>query len=226
MKVSISQPTLFPWIGYFNMINNSDVFVFFDNVKFQKSSWQMRNRIKSRSKIDESEIWLRIPTSLSKNNTLIKDVLIDNTIDWKAKHLYTFRSSYGDKYEEVIFLNELYQKQWDRIVDFNIEFITKCCEYLEIHTKLIRASDLQVKGKKSHLLLDICKQLNATEFIPNKGSKIYLEQDKDMFENENITISYHEFEHPKYKQKGNIFLENLSILDLLFSEYKNSKNFI
>jgi hypothetical protein len=226
MKISISQPTLFPWIGYFNMIKNADIFVFLDNVKFQKQSWHMRNRIKSGSKIDESEVWIRIPTNISKTNTNIEDVLIQNNEDWKFKHLRTFESNYGGKYKEVEFLQELYQKEWDNIADFNIEFITKCCQYLEITTKLVRASELQVQGKKSHLLLNICKKLGATEFLPNKGSLSYLERDEEIFKNEKIIISYPDYKHPYYNQKGVGFLEKLSILDLLFSEYKNSKKFI
>ena len=76
MTLSASQPTLYPWIGYFNMIKNCDVFVFLDNVKFKKQTWHMRNRLKSGSKIDELEMWVHIPTNLNKTNTLIKDVLI------------------------------------------------------------------------------------------------------------------------------------------------------
>ena len=226
MKISISQPTLFPWIGYFNMIKNSDIFVFLDNVKFQKSSWQMRNRLKRNSKMDQSEIWIRIPTNLSNNDTLIKDVLIDNSLKWRQKHIDNFQTNYGEKYKEITFLEELYEQDWEKIADFNIEFITKCCQYLEISTKLVRASELQVNGKKSHLVLDICKKLKANEFIPNEGSKIYLENDKAIFAKENIEISYHNFKHPNYNQKGDIFIEKLSILDLLFSEYENSKKFI
>ncbi len=226
MIVSISQPTLFPWIGYFNIIKNSDIFVFFDNVKFEKRSWQMRNRIKSVFKNDESEIWIRIPTKLSKTDTVIKDVLINNNEDWKRKHLNAFQSNYGKKYEEVVFLKELYKKDWEKIADFNIEFITKCCQFLEISTKLMRSSEIQVRGKKSHLLLDICKKLNATEYLTSEGARNYLEKDKEIFENENIKISYHKYKHPQYKQKGEKFLENLSILDLIFSEKENSKEFI
>ena len=79
MKVSSSQPTLYPWIGYFNLIKSSNIFVFLDNVSFKKQSWHMRNRVKSSAKIDESEIWLHIPTKTTSSSTLIKDVLIDNT---------------------------------------------------------------------------------------------------------------------------------------------------
>jgi hypothetical protein len=226
MTVSISQPTLFPWIGYFNMIKSCDVFVFLDNVKFKKQTWHMRNRMKSSSKVDEAEFWIRIPTKLPRTDTMIKDVLIDNNQDWKQKHLDNFQYNYGKKFEDILFLKELYQKEWNSIGNFNIEFITKCCEFLEIPTKLIRASELEVHGKKSHLVLDICKQLNADTLLANSGSENYLEKDKQIFNNSNIEISYHNYSHIEYNQHGETFFKDLSILDLLFSENENSKAFI
>ncbi len=226
MKVSISQPTLFPWIGYFNMIKNSDVFVFLDNVKFKKQTWQMRNRLKSSSKIDEAEFWIHISTKLPRTDTMIKDVYIDNNQDWKQKHLDNFQYNYGSKYEEILFLKELYKKDWEKIADFNIEFITKCCEFLEIPTKLVRASEMDVQGKKSHLVLDICKHLNADTLLANSGSKDYLEKDKQIFDEAGVEISYHNYHHIEYNQHGDIFFEDLSILDLLFSEGENSMRFI
>lgn len=226
MKVSISQPTLFPWIGYFEMIKDSDVFVFLDNVEFKKQTWHMRNRLKTGSKMEESEIWIRIPSKAAKTNTLIKDILIDNGQDWKQKHLDIFQSNYGKKYKKIPFLVDLYQQEWTKIADFNMKFIKECCHFLEIRTKLVLASELDVKGKKSHLVLDICKQTNADELLANSGSRGYLEEDMEIFEKEGIKMSYHKFKHPHYKQKGKIFLEYLSVLDLLFSEVKESKKFI
>lgn len=226
MKVGGSQPTLYPWIGYFDIIKNSDVFVFLDNVNFKKQSWHMRNRVKSSSLVDESEIWLHIPTNVNNSSTLIKDVLIDNNQDWKKKHQDIFQYNYGKIYQNLNFLQEIYKNDWEKIADFNIEFITKCCQFLEITTKLVRASELKAKGKKSQMILNVCKEVKADVLIANSGSKVYLEKDRKIFENENIKISYHNYKPQKYNQKGEIFLENLSVLDLLFSEVENSKNFI
>lgn len=226
MKVSISQPTLFPWLGYFNMIKEADVFVFLDNVQFNKQTWHMRNRLKIRNNVEASEIWVRIPTKSAKSNTIIRDIVIDNSQDWKQKHLDIFQSNYGNDYKRVTFLKNLYLRDWQKIADFNIGFITRCCEFLEISTKLVLASELGVKGKKSHLVLDICKKLNADELLANNGSRDYLEKDRGIFEKENIKMSYHNYKHPRYGQSGKIFLEHLSVLDLLFSELENSKNFI
>ena len=44
-KIAIMAPTFLPWMGYFDLINKSDIFVYLDNIQFNKRSWQQRNRI-------------------------------------------------------------------------------------------------------------------------------------------------------------------------------------
>ncbi len=85
---------------------------------------------------------------------------------------------------------------------------------------------MDVQGKKSHLVLDICKHLNADTLLANSGSKDYLEKDKQIFDEAGVEISYHNYHHIVYNQHGDIFFEDLSILDLLFSEGENSMRFI
>lgn len=224
MIVSISQPTLFPWVGYFNLIKNSDIFVFFDNVKFEKRSWQMRNKLKMIIENEETYAWINIPTRNITQKTLIKDALIDNTIRWKSKHLSFFNSHYGKDIDDIKFLLEMYKKDWENICDFNIEFITNCCHFFGIKTKIFRASELDVKGKRSQLLLNICKKFNATEYLSGPAAKVYLDEDKEIFEKEKIKITYNNFKHPIYKQRGKLFIEKLSVLDMLFNEKINSIN--
>ena len=226
MIISISQPTLFPWLGYFDMIRKSDTFVFLDNVKIEKRSWHIRNRLKLNSKNEEEFFWINMPVKKTTSNELIQNALIDNNKKWKESHLKTFGRNYGIKISEIPFLEKLYQKEWNKISEFNITFISECCKYLGIKTKLEKASELSVDGKKSYLLLDICKKLNATKYLANQGSKEYLEKDKEVFRSEDISIEYHKYKHPIYKQRGRNFIEKLSILDLLFNEFQNSKNLL
>lgn len=226
MIVSISQPTLFSWIGYYNIIKNSDIFVFFDNVKFEKRSWQMRNKIKSVTRKEEKEIWMRIPTKINHSDIQIKDVQIDNSQDWKTKHMNALRTCYGKKFEEISFVKEMYEKEWEKLADFNMDFIIKCCAYLRIKTRFVKASELNVVGKKSRLLLNICKNLEASEYLTSVGAREYLEKDREIFEEAEIDIIYHKYEHPTYHQLGQNFMSNLSILDLIFNESKNASKFI
>jgi hypothetical protein len=226
MIVSISQPTLFPWLGYFDMIKKSDTFVFLDNVKFQKRSWHMRNQLKVTSKDHEQPTWIRIPTKNKTSNELIMNVALDNDHNWKKTHLKTFEFNYGINIEQIPFLQKLYKKEWTCLSDFNIEFITECCKYLGINTKLKKASELSVDGKKSNLILNICKKVGATKYLANHGSKQYLEKDREIFQNAKIDLEYHDYQHPHYKQRGINFIEKLSILDLLFNKFDKSKEFI
>jgi len=180
----------------------------------------MRNRIRSVEK-NKDEIWIRIPTKVENSNTLIKDVKIDNSVDWKKQHIMTFRANYG-KDSKIEFINEIYAQNWKYLADFNIKCISECCKFLNIKTKLVKASELNVNGSKSNLLLNICKIFSADEYLSTIGSKDYLEKEREVFQTENIKISYHVFEHPKYKQKRVPFVEKLSILDFIFNEKENT----
>ena len=123
-------------------------------------------------------------------------------------------------------MKKLYTQNWDKLVDFEIEFITNCCKYLGITTKLLKASDMKIEDKKSYLLLNICKKLGATEYLTTIGAKEYLEKDLTIFENANIKILYHDYIHPIYRQRGKTFIKSLSIIDLLFNEKENSRKFV
>ena len=82
--LSLMQPTYFPWLGYFNLIKQSDVFVVYTTTQLQKRSWQIRNKIKT----SQGTTWLTIPLKLKGHTSkLIQDVLIDNSQQWKKKHL-------------------------------------------------------------------------------------------------------------------------------------------
>jgi hypothetical protein len=226
MIVGISQPTVFPWLGYFHMIKNSDVFVLLDNVKFEKHSWHMRNRIRQKSNEEEPISWIKIPTIIKKTNTKIENVLIDNSQKWKESHIKAFEINYGEKFERIEFLKAIYNQEWVNLRDFNEKSIIECCKYLKISTKIIRSSELSVSGKKSHLVLDICKKVNADEYIAALGSKEYLEKDLEIFKNEKINVRFNEYKHPNYNQDGKTFIPNLSILDLIFNKQEKSSEYI
>ena len=77
MILAISQPTLYPWIGFFDIIEKSDIFVFLDDVQFNRHGWQQNNRIKD-PKSDE-EVWLNIPIKKASLENNINETKIDNS---------------------------------------------------------------------------------------------------------------------------------------------------
>ena len=83
---------------------------------------------------------------------------------------------------------------------------------------------MNLKTKKSQLILDICIKLNSDHYICANGSKNYL--DEDSFKNEKIKIEYNDYNHPQYKQLHGDFIYNLSTLDLAMNEGPNSWSII
>lgn len=226
MIIAISQPTLYPWIGYFDIIRKSDTFVFLDNAQLNRRSWQTRNKIKNSTSAGESEIWLNIPIKKSDLSTTIRDAIIDNTKDWRKKHLASLKACYGKSVDEIEWLEKLFSTEWNSLADFNIEFIKKCCEYLEISTKFFLSSEIGIKGVRAQWLVDICKNFGADVYLTTAGAReMYLEKESHVFEKENISIQYHDYLHPEYKQRGNNFVSHLSILDLILNLKTDAKKY-
>lgn len=211
------QPTFLPWCGYFKLMQSCDIFVFLDNVQFDKRSWQQRNRFNINSK----EHFLTVPI-LSKNKyyQLIKDTKIDNSQNWKLKHLKTlshiYKSTpYFSKYFDII--NKIYEKKFDLISELNICIIKTIARELNIKKKFFQSSKVLSKDHEaSDRLIEIIKKLECRTYISPKGSKSYLDQNK--FKYNQLELEFFEYTPKAYKQINNKkFIPNLSILDFLFN---------
>jgi len=212
--VAIHQPNFLPWLGFFYKMLKSDIFVFLDNVQYSKNSYQNRVKIKT----PQGAIWLTVPVS-HKFGQLTSEVEINNEEPWRKKHLKTLELNYKKTsfFKEVFeLLQEIYlKKEWELLVDFNIELIFGISKFLGIKTETIRASSLNVSGKSTDLLISIAKELNASTYLSGKGGAIY--QDEEKFKAKGINLVYSDFRHPVYTQAWGEFIEGLSIIDLLFN---------
>ena len=218
-KIAIMQPTYLPWIGYFNLIYKSDIFVFLDSVQLAKRSWQVKNKIKS----SNGELFLAVP--IQKTNTrdklLICESKIAYNVNWVEKHLKSIRHSYSKSY----FFNEVYcileeglQSNFITLPDLNISLIKKISNMLNIETEFINSSKLKdINGKKDEILISICKKLNAGKYISPEGSKKYIESGNNLFVKNNIGLEYHDYKHPIYQQLYGNFISHLGIIDILFN---------
>ncbi len=219
MIVAIHQPNFLPWIGFFYKMCKSDIFVFLDNVQFSKNGYQNRVKIKTA----QGDQWLTVPV-FHKFGQLTKDVKINNNENWKEKHLKTLELNYKKApYFSQIYklISTVYNKHdWELLTDFNIELIMAICNYLDIRTKTIRASVLNVSGNSTELLINIVKNVGGDTYLSGKGGMKY--QDENRFKKENINLVYTDFRHPVYPQLWGEFIEGLSILDLLFVCGENS----
>ncbi|WP_448213115.1 WbqC family protein [Colwellia sp. MEBiC06753] len=221
MLAAIMQPTYLPWCGYFDLIDSVDIFVFLDDVKLEKSSWQTRNRIKSAN----GEIMLTVPVSTPKGRmeTLINQTPISSHAPWQKKHIKTLFSSYqkAPYFEEVYsFLKELIGQNYTQLSELNSHIITAICRKLTINTKLVFSSELEeIEGVKDQRLVSICHVLDVNHYLSPVGSADYLEKDSPggAVTKAGITLSYQNFQHPSYQQLYGDFISHLSIVDMLFN---------
>ena len=218
---TIMQPTYLPWIGYFDLMDQSDVFLFLDSVQFDKSSWQQRNTIKTPT----GELLLTVPVfSKGKRDQTICEVQIDQTTNFVEKHIKTIERCYGKApfFEKYIHeLAVILMKKHHYLAELTIELIDWLREAIGIKSELIRSSSLGVQGRKIELLVAICKSVRAERYLSPPGSKGYIEEN-NIFSRNNINLEYHDFRHPVYKQLYGDFIPYLSVIDLLFNEGERS----
>jgi len=228
MKVSIHQPDYLPWMGYFNKIKDSDVFVFLDSATYSRNGFHNRNKIKT----SQGWCYLTIPVSRKECFNPIKDVKLPEDTSWAHKHWQSIKNNYSkspywDKYSG--FLENYYNKKIDSfatLADLNIYFIESICRELRIKTKLIRDSEMDINHdlKSSDLLLDICKSLKADSYLSGPSGKKYL--DLEIFQKENINVEFQDYHSKEYNQLFGEFIPGLSILDLLFNEGVDYLNYL
>lgn len=174
MKLAVMQPYFFPYIGYFELIHKVDVFVFLTNVQYIKNGWVNRNRIKSHT--DDFQ-YLTVPIDRCPQKTKIHDVKIHNS-NWHDKHLSTLSHVYGNKIKNI----EIY-KHYELCNTLNLNellqsTIKNCCAYLNIKTKFDESVNFEDSSNATQRILNICKSLNADEYINlANGKNLYSQKD-------------------------------------------------
>lgn len=214
-KVAILQSNYIPWKGVFDMMNQVDIFIFFDDVDFTKRDWRTRNKIKTFN----GDIWLTIPVKKAPRGTKIYEIQISQDTNWQEKHYQTIKQNYGKtkhfkSYHWI--LEEIYlKKKWENLSNFNI-FTTKLlAETLGIKTQFINSRDLKAIGFKDDKLIDICKKVNGDYYLSGPAAKDYIDNEK--FKKEGIQLAYIKYDYPEYSQNFENFNHYVTILDVLFN---------
>lgn len=228
MKCVILQPSYIPWRGYFHQIALADVFVFYDDVKYDKNGWRNRNRIKTAT----GTRWLTIPVltkGVETNQTPIHQIRINWSQDWIKKHWYTLATVYARApfFDELACrLQPFYQTKPKLLADFTIEltmFLARCLGIR--HTRFVRSSELNIAlGHKTERLINILTHLGATEYLSGPAARNYLES--DLFDQAGIHLEYMRYDYPEYPQLFTPYDPQVSIIDLMFMTGSDALNYI
>lgn len=213
-KAAIVQSNYIPWKGYFDMIAAVDEFVIFDDVQFTKNDWRNRNQIKTPQGLQ----WLTVPVGQNIHRR-IRDVTLPDT-GWQARHWKTIESNYRrarhfDLIAEAI--EPFYtQKRHTFLSSLNRSLIEAISAFLGITTRISNSWDYTLSDGQTQRLVDLCKQVGATEYISGPAARSYI--DEAAFSKEGIKLTWFDYAgYPEYSQLWGQFAHGVTILDLLFN---------
>jgi len=227
MNGVILQPTYLPWLGYFEMLDASEIYVIFDHVQYIRKVYHNRNRIKG----PNGEIILSVPVKKAPRNTCIRDIQISynngNALPkhWKSiQHAYR-KAPYFQQYIDTF--AQIYSGQYQTLAELTVKLISTICTLLGIDVQFVYSSDYErfnSQNTKSGRVVDLCIQSGIKTLYDAKGAEEFI--DPNPFKDNNLEVKFQNYDHPVYHQQYGAFLPYMSVIDLIFNEGPNSLTII
>jgi hypothetical protein len=219
MKLAIMQPYFFPYLGYFSLIKHTDKFILLDEVQFIRHGWIERNRV-----LKQNGGWLYIQVPIIKNegrDTLIKNVIIDNSKAWKEKifaQLATYKKIAPNYFPVMRMLKDVFENEFEDVTSLNKTTLQAVCQHLGSNPDIEVFSQMGLKIEEpkdpDEWALNICKEIKeVNEYINPLGGQGLFENQK--YENESIALKFQKFTISEYNQKREPFEPSLSIIDVM-----------
>lgn len=217
-SVSIMQPYIFPYLGYFCLAQACKTFVFYDDVNFIKRGWINRNQIL----LNGLPHKFTIPLTNGSQNNLICDVKMSSIVDFKKKFLTQIHHSYSKApYFDagLNYINSVLDQDEEFISELAISSIENFYQLLGIEKRFILSSKEFKCSKgmdKADRLICITKSLQSDEYVNAAGGiELY---EKPYFQKNGINISFVEPQLIEYRQVGSKeFHAGLSIIDVIMN---------
>jgi hypothetical protein len=218
MILTAHQPAYLPWLGYFDKLLRSDIFIFLDTVQFERNSFINRNKIKT----PQGSVWLTVPVKLKGHlDVPLSEIAIDSKIAWKKNHLKSIYLNYKkspDFEKSYSKIEGLYQKDYELISELCWDQLGFWLREMGIEKTIVRSSELPISSKKSDLIIDLCRYFQADHYISGALGQNYLEEER--FQEAGITIEYQDYRHPVYPQLWGGFLPYMSIVDFWMNTHE------
>lgn len=228
MILTIMQPAYLPWLGYFDRILKSDAIIVLDHVQMDMSSktrFANRNKIRTR----DGWIWLTVPmkTKGKYGDLYLNEIEVVDDADWARKHRLSLDSNYrkASFYKDHEgFLDIFYGQKRAFLSDICNKMTGYILRKLQIEGQIFYSSQMKSRTTKSQLILDLCQEVGATEYISGPFGRDYL--DREAFKQAGIKVWFHDYAHPVYTQAFEGFEPYMSALDLIMNHGPDSRNIL
>ncbi len=214
MRVVVLQSNYIPWKGYFDLIHDADIFIFYDEVKYTKNDWRNRNKIYTVNGLH----WLSIPISAESVKLKISEVKLPDS-SWFLKHYQTLFSGYRKaKYFDQMLnlLKEMYFENSSGTLSLlNQNLIKLIADKIGIKTVFFDSSSFVLEGDRVSRLINLLKQAKASTYISGPSARNYLKYYYHLFSDNEIDLVFKDYTgYPEYEQLNLPFEHGVSILDM------------
>lgn len=227
--ISIHQPNFFPWLGYFDKIIRSDIFIFLDDVQFPKTGGTWSNRVMVLNQGVSQ--WLTVPIERNYTGTKnVNEIYFSSKENWRDRVVKSVRGSYRKApfFNEVINdIEILINNPVGNLSDYNKNTILEICKLLKIDISQIKSSsDYPTSAVATERLIELTHRMEGNVYMCGGGASGY--QEDEMFLNAGVTLQYQNFTSKEYKQLNtNTFVNGLTIIDALMNcGYEGTRNIL
>lgn len=223
MRVGVIQSDYIPWRGYFDFIDDVDLFIFYDDLQYSKGSWRNRNKIKTTTGVK----WISVPIKHGRLLKSICETSIDHSQNWQEKHLNQLHANYMKSpfvNDAMGILKEGLSFEDITISELNIRLIRLVCAYLQIDTPMVMSFDYVVTGTKTERLINLLNKVGATVYLSGPTAKEYL--DENLFRKHGIRLEYKSYDYIPYPQLWGEFAGNVTVLDLIANTGMEARHYL
>jgi hypothetical protein len=213
--VVVLQSNYIPWKGYFDLIHDADLFVFYDDLQYTKNDWRNRNKIKT----PKGAEWITIPVGTDAHRLICEVEIKDSS--WQTRHWKTIQQHYGKcphfaRYQAVF--EDIYLgRQWTNLSVLNQYLVcTISSDLLNLKTEFHDSREYRLSGQKFDRLMELVTKTGADCYVSGPAARDYI--DSPGFAAAGIELVWKDYSgYPEYPQRFPPFEHGVSILDLLFN---------
>ena len=211
MKVASMQPYFFPFVGYFELIHEADIFVFLDDVNFKKRGFVNRNSLL----LDGGAKRFSLPVSKMSQNRKINEHFYTGSYEGflgLVKNAYADSSHFPRVYNLV---SRICRDPEHNVAAKNISSVEATASFVGVEREFLQSSNLSISKSLSgqDRIIAICEKLGADTYVnPVGGAFLY---DKARFRASGIDLEFFEPKLNCYHQGQDRFVSRLSIIDIL-----------
>lgn len=213
MKLAIMQPYFFPYIGYFQLIAEVDVFIMYDNIKYTKKGWINRNRMLQNGK----DLMFSLPLKRDSDYMDVCERELSTEFN-RDKLLNQFKEAYrrAPYFEQTLpLIEEIVRHENGNLFRFVQHSIVKTCAHLGIATKIRISSDIAIDHtlKSQDKVLALCEAVGAGTYVNAIGGMALYS--KESFRVNGVDLKFIQSKLFEYPQLGDVFVPWLSIIDVM-----------